>query len=661
MDKVKETGWVLPTILLIGVIVRVWGLNFGLPHTECRPDETALISRSLGFFSGDLNPHFFIYPTLYMYLLFGVYGAYYGIGHLFGSYVSTDDLIREFIYDPSHLYLINRCLSLSFGVMTIAVVYLMIQKLVDRQAAAIASLFLSLTYLHVRNSHFGVTDVVQTFLIVTAVLFILQISETDQSAKAAFQTYLYAGIFSGLAFSTKYTSLPLIGTLLIAHSLKVIQEQKGWKSKIVDNRSLVRSTQVGLVLVGVILLTGAIALTPDFVTQYLTVDGNLENPERLPALQKILSILGGSSLTLSVLVKAFQFFAALLEPHLFTFFGGFLAAFFVGTPFALLDPKVFVAEFSSVIHSATQSTPDRYLGTGLGYHFQFTLPLGLGWCLFVAALLGIIAAFKLNIIRATILLSFPATYYLLVGSSFVVPSRYMVPVVPFACMTAAIFVTMLIEQLSKWQLLKQLPMRSPEKSLALLLTTLIIFQSAQAVAQSDRLFATLDNRVEAAEWLRQNASQNSSIYQTGLIYGQVMPDRSLRQVIEQLKSPQINGSKSLIAQLQSIQNDEVEYYLQWDYDFNENGFYFAQEPQNRLPDFIIVQENAVDSEERLEASIAETIQKSYVLKRSFEAMEIDDPQNRFDQQDAFYLPFSGFKNVRRPGTNLYIYQLINEV
>jgi Dolichyl-phosphate-mannose-protein mannosyltransferase len=655
-DKTREIDWVLPAILLIGVIVRVWGINFGLPHTECRPDETAIISRSLGFFSGDFNPHFFIYPTLYMYALFGVYGMYYFMGKMFGIYSSTDDLIQEFIYNPSQLYLINRYVSASFGVLTIVVVYLIVQKLFNRQAAAIASLFLSLAYLHVRNSHFGVTDIAQTFLIVTAVLFILRSSETDQSIKASFQNYLYAGVFSGLAFSAKYTSLPLIGTLLIAHSLKVIQERTGWKDKITNNHNLIRFTQLGLILVGAILVMGAIALTPEFVTQHLTIDGKLENPDRLPVLQNILGIMGGTSLILAILVQVFRFFAALLEPNLFTFSGGVLAAFFVGTPFALLDPKTFAGEFSSVIHSAAQTTPTHYLGTGLGYHLQFTLPLGLGWCLFIAALLGMIAAFKLNVIRAINLLTFPVAYYLLMGSSSIVVSRYMTPVVPFACMTAAIFATMMVEQLSKWQLLQHLPMRSPEKFLALLLTTLIIAQPAYAIVQSNRLLATPDNRLVAAEWLRQNAPQNSSVYQTGLIYGQIVLERSPRQVIKQLESPQINGQVSLKAQLQSVQSNDAERYPQWDYDPSKGVFSFAQNLQKGLPDYIVVQKNAIDPEEIFEAGIAEIIQKNYVLKRSFQAMEIGDPRNRFDQQDAFYLPFSGFRNVRRPGTNLYIYQ-----
>jgi hypothetical protein len=133
-------------------------------------------------------------------------------------------------------------------------------------------------------------------------------------------------------------------------------------------------------------------------------------------------------------------------------------------------------------------------------------------------------------------------------------------------------------------------------------------------------------------------------------------DRSPRLVSEQLMSPQINGQKSLAAELQPLQLDYAERYPQWEYDSSVGVFYFNQRLQTGLPDYIIIQENAIDPETILEAGLAEIIQKSYGLKRSFRAMETNDPQNRFDQQDAFYLPLSGFRNVHRPGTNLYIYQ-----
>jgi hypothetical protein len=643
----RRAEWVLPIVLLMGAIVRLWGINFGLPHTECRPDETALVSRSLQFFSGDFNPHFFIYPTLYMYVLFGVYLVYYLFGQALGVYGSPDDLMREFVHDPSYLYLLDRLLSASFGVLTIAMVYLLVQRFYSRWAAAIASLFLSVAPLHVRDSHFGVTDVTQTFLIVTAVFFILGFLERDGG-----RNYLWAGVFSGLALSTKYTSLPLIGAFLVAHSLRVIRERDGWKKKIMGHRRLIRGVQLGLILVGMVLVGGAIVLTPDFVTQHLTADGHFENPERLPGLQKLLGLLGGVCLGLPIALQWVPFFGALVDRGAVLFAGGLLAGFWVGTPFALFDPKLFAAEFANVIRSSGQAASAQDLGIGLVRHFNFSLPLGLGVGLFVAALLAGIAAFRLNASRTAVVLAFPILYYLFIGKTSIAPVRYMTVVTPFACMMAALGVVMAVERLSKWVSVKHV-------FLSCALVTMILVQPVAAIVQSDRLLATTDNRLVAAEWFRQNVPQSASIYQTGAFYGQMVVDRSPGLVIEQLRSPQINGQKSLAEKLVPMQENYLERYPQWRYD--TGIFYFNQKLQTSLPDYIVVQEDAVEPETVLEAGIGEVIQSSYVLRRSFRAMERHVAGNYFDRQDAFYLPFSGFKNVQRPGTNLYIYQLIRNV
>jgi hypothetical protein len=636
--------WVLPTVLLMGAIVRLWGINFGLPHTECRPDETALVSRSLQFFSGDFNPHFFTYPTLYMYLLFGVYLVYYLLGQRLGVYQSPDDLMREFVHDPSHLYLLDRLLSASFGVLTIAMVYWLVQRFYDRRAATIASLFLSVAPLHVRDSHFGVTDVSQTFLIVTAVFFILGFLEKD-----GVKNYLWAGVFSGLALSTKYTSLPLIGAFLLAHSLRVMRERNAWNQKIMGNRRLIRGAQLGLILVGMVLVGGAIVLTPDFVTQHLTADGHFENPDRLPGLQKLLGLFGGACLGLPIALQWVPCFRALVDRGAVFFAGGLLSGFLVGTPFALFDPKLFAAEFANVIRSSGQAASAQDLGIGLIRHFNFSLPLGLGVCLFIAALMGIVAALQQNGFRTAVVLAFPIIYYLLMGKTSIAPVRYMTAVIPFACMMAALGVVMAVERLSKWVSVGRV-------FLSCALITLILVQPVAAIVQSDRLLATADNRLVAAEWFRQNVPQSASIYQTGAFYGQMMVDRSPRLVIEQLRSSQINGQKSLAEGLVPMQEDYLERYPQWSYDSGAGIFYFNQKLQTGLPDYIVVQEDAVEPETVLEAGIAEVIQSSYVLRRSFRAMERHVAGNYFDRHDAFYLPFAGFKKVRRPGTNLYIYQ-----
>src|SRR5216683_1520196 len=37
-----RTGLII-SFLALAALVRVWGLRFGLPHTECRPDESVIV------------------------------------------------------------------------------------------------------------------------------------------------------------------------------------------------------------------------------------------------------------------------------------------------------------------------------------------------------------------------------------------------------------------------------------------------------------------------------------------------------------------------------------------------------------------------------------------------------------------------------------------
>ena len=74
----------LVAVVALGLAVRFWGLKFGLPVVYARPDELLLIGVVIGFFRGDPNPHFFEYPTLYLYVLAGVYCLFYARSMLAG-------------------------------------------------------------------------------------------------------------------------------------------------------------------------------------------------------------------------------------------------------------------------------------------------------------------------------------------------------------------------------------------------------------------------------------------------------------------------------------------------------------------------------------------------------------------------------------------------
>ena len=93
-------GWKRRDALLLALIVtggamaRFYGLGFGLPHQGVRPDELTLIARVMEFFSWDLNPRFFSYPSLLMYILFAAYNAY-----RVQRYISCPSLRKDGIHD----------------------------------------------------------------------------------------------------------------------------------------------------------------------------------------------------------------------------------------------------------------------------------------------------------------------------------------------------------------------------------------------------------------------------------------------------------------------------------------------------------------------------------------------------------------------------------
>ena len=60
--------WLWVTVA-VALALRMIGLRYGLPAVY-NPDEVAIMSRALAFARGDLNPHNFLYPTLYFYVLF---------------------------------------------------------------------------------------------------------------------------------------------------------------------------------------------------------------------------------------------------------------------------------------------------------------------------------------------------------------------------------------------------------------------------------------------------------------------------------------------------------------------------------------------------------------------------------------------------------------
>jgi hypothetical protein len=194
----------LVLLLLVGALARVWNLGYGLPHVY-HPDEGHVVNRAVRFHGGDLDPRFFNWPSLYMYLLSGLYGLVFGI-------FQEGGVIEAFTENPTLVYLIGRLVTAVLGTATIAVVYVLGAEIYGVTVGVVASLFLAVDLLHIRDSHYITTDVPLTFLVAVAVLFVVRYWRSGRARHA-----VLAGLFTGLGASMKYPGGLTVLPLLLAH------------------------------------------------------------------------------------------------------------------------------------------------------------------------------------------------------------------------------------------------------------------------------------------------------------------------------------------------------------------------------------------------------------------------------------------------------------
>lgn len=200
-------------ILLIAIIIRIWGIGFGLPY-EYHPDEAQYVVQAVQMGQRGLEPTWWNNPPFYKYVLFCEYGGYYLLGKIAGVYQSTSDFGAQFKLDPTYLFLLGRFTTALLGTFTVLAIYFFGKELLNRNLGFLSAFFLSVCFLHVRDSHFAVNDVPATLLVTLGLYFAVRIYRASQ-----WRWYLLGGLVTGIGFATKYTSLIVLLPIFIAHIL----------------------------------------------------------------------------------------------------------------------------------------------------------------------------------------------------------------------------------------------------------------------------------------------------------------------------------------------------------------------------------------------------------------------------------------------------------
>ena len=208
--------WLYLWISVVALGLRLYGLRYGLPAVY-NPDEVAIMSRALAFAKGDLNPHNFVYPSFYFYVLFAWEGLTAVAAVATRAVSSFGEFQREFFLDPTRVFVAGRLLTALLGTATAVATGVLGTKMWGRTTGVTAALIVAVSPLHVLNSHYVKHDVPMSLLVVLAYLAYWPLwCDGERKPEAALHSpvasafrrkILVAAAITGVAFSTHYYAI----------------------------------------------------------------------------------------------------------------------------------------------------------------------------------------------------------------------------------------------------------------------------------------------------------------------------------------------------------------------------------------------------------------------------------------------------------------------
>ncbi len=517
----------LPTIVLVGAALRLFPIWFGLPYSGARPDEETALGQSVNILKGDLNPRFFHWPSLTFYAFAGIFRIMIWIRAMLP--VESEISYTEYL-------LVARAFVALCGTLTIVVLFKLGRRVADQTTGLIAAFLLAVAILHVRDSHFAMTDVLTTLLVTGSLAILIDAVERafESPGDVSLRRFALAGLVGGLSASTKYSAAAILAAMAGAQ----------------------------LVM--------------------------LRHPH-----------------------------ARMLSPRTWApslvFAGTCLVGFVLATPYSILDFETFSRDVRfTTTHLALGHGLD--LGRGWSYHLRRSLPYGLGVPTFVAAMVGIVLFFRRYPRSAVISGAFAVAFYVSIGSGQTVFFRYVLPLVPIACLSAALAV----RHGAPWIASR---LGTPERAT---LAVVFLFIAGPALVNCiwfDALLARTDSRVLASRWLKEHVEPDATLHDAGSSYSRL----DLRDIR----------------------------YHAWSFDAEKNSF---GDPAGRTPDWLVFHISPLRLYSGVPWPLRRLADEHYTLESRIDATPGRSRDAVYDLQDAFFMPFYGFHTVKRPGPTIEIYK-----
>jgi 4-amino-4-deoxy-L-arabinose transferase-like glycosyltransferase len=523
----------LAAIVIAAALLRVVPIWFGLPHPHARPDEETALGHAVAILRGDLNPHFFHWPSFTFYVLAGLLGVASRLCALTG--------LEPTLTGPQQILIARGFVALA-GTMTVVVLFRIGRRVADDLTGLIAASFLAVSILHVRESHFAMTDVLMTLLATLSLALLLHAFDLERAGRGALRWFAAAGIAAGLAASTKYTGATLLAAAAAAQLLLIWQRS--------------RTRPVGSIR----------TWAPCAV-----------------------------------------------------FLCSFGAAFVAGSPYVVLDHRQFVTDFQfDVTHLSEGHVVN--LGRGWVYHLTRSLPYGVSLPIFIAAIAGLVPLARHYRSHAIIAGAFAVATYVSLGSGYTVFFRYVLPLVPLVCLSAAVAVRHAAIHVASRAASGGTSRRNPRRVAAVLAGVIAAWGAVNCV-WFDALLARPDTRVLAAEWLAAHVTPGDTMFEIENAYAML-----------DLRRLPVHS---------------------WRYDRATESFVGAE---GRIPDWLVFHESPLWTYAGIPSPLRRLAADRYDRVQTFAATKGAARSAVYDLQDAFFMPVAGFSTVERPGPTVTIYR-----
>ena len=209
MKKPSERT-ILLIILIFAFLLRVWGIGHGLP-LFLHLDENTIGGTVMKMIkTSDLNPHYFRYPSLYLYFIYLIISSF---GLIIGNDFSVANNMTAF-------YLVGRFSTAIISTATVYLTYLLGKAFFSQKISFLAATVFSVIFLPVYLSHFMTIDMLALFFLLISLIFCFKIAQEGRV-----KDYLLAGLFSGFLIGTKF-NVVIILPLVFAHFFPIKKSKK---------------------------------------------------------------------------------------------------------------------------------------------------------------------------------------------------------------------------------------------------------------------------------------------------------------------------------------------------------------------------------------------------------------------------------------------------